>query len=164
MLVTCKCHGKKIEQSTAYCVRVNGRNTYYCSESDYIGICKNRELKKGIADCINEIYGYEATKTSAFNMILSGFLKDASLEDVLDYLRNNKSYLKKTMSKSFGNEYGKAKYFVAVLRNNLGRDAPQEEIVLQSGFEMYPTNYVEKPRRPTIDEIERQFIGEDGEI
>ena len=59
----CKCRicTNKLTTDVAYCVKVNGRNQYYCSEEEYTELAKKKEEQ---VKCFRNIAGISPTKSN----------------------------------------------------------------------------------------------------
>lgn len=156
MLIICKCHGEKKEKSTLFKVIINGKNEYYCSESEYIKIKQDKQQDKqtklDIYNQINEIFGCVVTNTVLFKE-LAEITKVYSSVKVASYIQYNKFQLDKFMSKTFNNEYCKIKYFAAILKNSLADYKIKElETIKEIEFENIENKYQAKPRKKSIDD------------
>ena len=119
MLVKCRCCGNKIDRKEAYKVVVGGQNAYYCNEREYLQKNKNKIDKNKTYNLINQIFGYEV-KNSIIYKEINDIRKDFSYENISLYLESEFDYLHGVMcEKDFQSEYGKIRYFSAILKNNL---------------------------------------------
>ena len=163
--VTCKYCKSKIDKQSAYCVRdKNGRNTYYCSEQEYNSAQKVSADRKALLAELTGIFGYEVYKNSLFMKMLGGLLANHPVEMILLYIRQNNAFLQSIADKGFQSEYHRINYFMAVLRNNLAGFTPKEDVILQSSYEMFQTNWAAKPRRPTVDDWEDAYLLGDDDV
>ena len=79
------------------------------------------------------------------------------------YLKVNELYLKNAMHKSFKTEFGKIRYFAAILKNNLGNFKyikPVESKEVKPP-EIYKTNYKRKNERRGMNDLLDNLIGDD---
>ena len=100
-------------------------NTYYCNEQEYNEIISARQMKDDTYECINKIFGYVVTNTAIFKEI-NALVKNYNYSLILSYLQENFDYLYEVMHRDFEKEYGKIRYFSAILNNNL-RDYKKEK-------------------------------------
>lgn len=153
MLVNCKCHTRnKIDRDSAFKVVVNSKNEYYCSESDYIKIKKDKENRKNVLDKINSIFGYVITNT-VLHKEISELSKIYSYLKIYSYINENSQMLENYMAKSFNNEYGKIKYFTTIIKNNIkDYTVSKQESNKQSDAEIVSVKYTPKTRKKSMDE------------
>lgn len=125
----CKYCGKSLIRTEAFKVVVGGKNHYYCNEAEYNIIIEKENARKELFKNINDIFGYEVINTALFKEV-NELLSNYSTELINSYLSDNIQYLSSVMtSKNFINEYGKIRYFTAILRNNLADySIPEPEI------------------------------------
>ena len=159
MLVKCKCHiDNKVDRDTAFKIKVNGLNEYYCSEQDYLIIKEAKESRKILLDKINDVFGYSVTNTILYKEIKELLISN-SYTKLNSYINDNFQMLQKYMSKPFNNEYGKIKYFTTIIRNNI-RDyiMSKPETARQSDAEIIGVRYTPKNRKKNmnqyLDELE----------
>ena len=162
----CKICGSALDTKDAYKVTdKNGKNKYFCSESEYEAEearkKKAAEDKDKVYNLICDMFGYEIVNTQFFaEWVLWNKLK--SNEIIYKYLRENEDYLQQICDRSFGSEYQKIRYFSAVLKNSLRDFVPKVEvseqpkvsISIDQDFEIYngPANINNKRR--SFDEME----------
>lgn len=161
MLVKCRKCNKKVERNEAFKVVVGGKNTYYCNEDEYNEILKYRELKDKTYSYIDKIFGYKVTNTSLYkevNEIVDAF----GYELLISYLEENESYLSSVMQeKDFPKEYGKIRYFAAILKNSL---ADYENTINENekNYEKYieydlpEMKFKRKKKKRSLSEIETE--------
>ena len=121
-----------LDTNTAYkVVDKNGKNKYYCSQSEYEAEearkKKAKEDKDKVYRLICDLFGYEVQNTQLFaEWNLWNKLK--SNEIIYKYLVENKEYLQQICNKPFEGEYQKIRYFSAVLKNSLRDFKPKVEV------------------------------------
>lgn len=121
-----------LDTKTAYKVTdKNGKNKYFCSQSEYEAEearkKKAKEYKDKVYRLICDLFGYEIQNTQIFaEWNLWNKLK--SNEIIYKYLVENKEYLKQICNKPFEGEYQKIRYFSAVLKNSLRDFKPKVEV------------------------------------
>lgn len=164
MLVKCRKCGNKVERSNAFKVVVGGKNTYYCNKDEYNEILKYRELKDTTYSYINNIFGYKVTNTSIYkevNEIIDAF----GYELLISYLKENESYLSSVMQeKDFPKEYGKIRYFSAILKNSLvdyenTENEDDKEYEKCIDYDLPVMKFKRKKKRRNLSEIEAE-VGE----
>jgi hypothetical protein len=151
LLVKCKCHGYKIERDTAYKIKINNKNEYYCNEKEYQKITEEKKYRLELLNLVNEIFGYVVTNTILFKE-LTEISNVHTYKKTYCYLNENKSNIEKFMSKDFNSEYGKIKYFTTILRNNLHDFKIVEETIKQVNVEIVENIYKPKQRKKSLEE------------
>ena len=115
----CKVCKTKLDAKTAYKVVVNGKNTYYCNEKEYLAENLKKKNKDVVMNLIDDIFGYKIIN----NLIQKEYNKwteAVNTEKIITYLKENKEFLSNIMEKKdFSNEYGKIRYFSTILCNGL---------------------------------------------
>ena len=159
----CKICGRQLDTNTAYkVVDKNGKNRYFCSQSEYEAEearkKKAKEDKDKVYRLICDLFGYEIQNTQLFaEWNLWNKLK--SNEIIYKYLVENKEYLQQICNKSFEGEYQKIRYFSAVLKNSLRDFKPKvavdekPRIVVE---EHYETKYKLKARM-ALEDFEEEY-------
>lgn len=118
MLVKCRICGGKVDRNDAYKVVIDGKNHYYCNESEYSEWTKKKDKKDKTYNLIYKIFDRKVPNTILYKEIVE--LADIyTFEKILAYLVDNESYLSSVMMKSFTNEYAQIRYFTAILKNSL---------------------------------------------
>ena len=121
-----------LDTNTAYkVVDKNGKNKYYCSQSEYEAEearkKKVKEDKDKVYKFICDLFGYEIQNTQLFaEWNLWNKLK--SNEIIYKYLVENNEYLQQICNKPFEGEYQRIRYFSAVLKNSLRDFKPKVEV------------------------------------
>ena len=159
----CKICGTPLDTNTAYkIVDKNGKNKYYCSQSEYEAEearkKKAKEDKDKVYRLICNLFGYEVQNTQLFaEWRLWNKLK--SNEIIYKYLVENKEYLQQICNKPFEGEYQKIRYFSAVLKNSLKDFKPKVEVADKPRIvaeEHYETKY--KPKvRMALEDFEEEY-------
>ena len=150
----CKICKTKLDVKTAYKVVINGKNSYYCNEAEYLAENLKKKNKDIIINLINEIFGY----TIINNLIYKEYNKwaeAASTEKIIAYLKENKEFLSNIMEKKdFSNEYGKIRYFSTILCNGI-KDFKEKTkpdlFTYTTKDEHYETKFKLKPRKALLD-------------
>lgn len=170
MRVKCKICGKLIEKTDAYCVEKSYGRFYYCSAEEIEE--KKKQNKKNaseraketihkidpVYEAVAEILGYRTQNSIFFNemKLWRGICND---DTILAYLAENKSFLSNAMQKDFNNEYGKIRYFSAILKNNLGNykisyKPVQAPVKVEVDNTMYEPTVSKKRKRRSLSELE----------
>lgn len=157
MLVKCKCHGIKIDRSTAYKVVINGKNNYYCSEQDYKRCNAKQEIEDKTYTKIFDIFEYQPEKKTLKKEI-SSLANTYSYSKLFSYLSQNEEYLNKVMHKEFDNEFGKIRYFSAILKNQLPSFKEIQQIDKTINYELSEMKYNPRPRKKSLKEFENEVV------
>lgn len=159
MEVICRGCGKKVDRDSAYKVTKGKTNFYFCSENEYKQIFaekeKAQETRNELQSLIDDIFGYPVTNTALYKE-QSEWAKVKPLETVIAYLNDNKQYISTTLeNKSFNNEYGKIRYFSAIVKNNIQSYVPSRpEIIKRADVEIYDTKYKPGRKRKCLADYE----------
>lgn len=159
MEVICRGCGKKVDRSQAYKITQGKVNLYYCSEDEYKKILaekeKAQEIKNNLQSIIDEIFGYPVVNTALYKE-QSEWAKVKPLETIVAYLSDNKHYISTTLeNKSFNSEYGKIRYFSAIVKNNVqSYTQPSPEIIKHADIEIYDAKYKPGRKRKCLTDYE----------
>ena len=159
MEVVCRGCGKKIDRDLAYKIVKGKTNLYFCSEDEYKRILtekeKAQETRNSLQLVIDEIFGYPVTNTALYKE-QSEWTKVKPLEIIIDYLKENKQYISTTLeNKQFTSEYGKIRYFSAIVKNNIqSYTPPRPEVIKQTNTEIYEVKYKPGHRRKCLSDYE----------
>ena len=118
MLVKCKGCGTKVDRKEAFKVVVNNKNNYYCNASEYETLNIEKESKAKVLELVFEIIG-ETTNTAIYKE-LTDIAKVHTYKKILDYIEENFIKLNDAMNMHFEREYGKIRYFTAIIKNEIG--------------------------------------------
>ena len=158
MLVKCKICGTKTERKDAYKIVVNGKNNYYCNEEEYNSWIKKREIRDNTYILIYEVFGRKITNTILFKEVdeLSNIY---TFEKIYSYIKENQDYLYSVMKKINSKEYGKIRYFTAILKNNLGDYEyinETENIYMSSEVDIPKNKFKRSKKRKALIEYEME--------
>lgn len=164
-LVKCRICGNKIDQKIAYKVTNNGKNSYYCNEKEYTSYIENENCKKKVIDLVRTMLT-SVNCWSAVNKEISQLVTQYPTEKVYDCLNENEQYIDGVLRrKHFESDYGKMRYFFAIIKNKLleYKWQPTQErvpIEVQSDFQI---NYKYKPKtnRKALIDIELDLEDEE---
>jgi hypothetical protein len=152
LLVTCKGCKNKIDRDLAFKVVVNGKNTYYCNQTEYENIILEKESRVKIIDLSYEIIG-NSTNTLILKEI-SEIGKIHTYYKFLKFMQSNYYELTKIMNKNNSNEYGKIKYFFTIIKNKIGDYKEIIENTDVNNFEFIEvTNYTPTKKKTFTDFI-----------
>lgn len=158
MLVKCRICGNKTERSKAYKTVKDGRNNYYCNETEYMGWLLKRESKNNTYNIIYVIFERKVTNTVLYKEI-NGLAEVYTYEKIYAYLKENKTYLGNAMKKNFQSEYAQIRYFAAILKNSLA-DFKYENKTTKEPKRIYVDmpDYKFSRRKPkkTLEEYEKE--------
>lgn len=145
---------------------------YYCNEEEYNKDIRERENKKAaserakerihkidpVYEAVAEILGYRTQNSIFFNemKLWRGICND---DTILAYLAENKNFLSNAMQKDFNNEYGKIRYFSAILKNNLGNykisyKPVRAPVKVEVDDTIYEPTISRKRKRRSLSELE----------
>lgn len=155
--VKCKYCGREIDKKNAFIVPVSAkRNNYYCCE-EHSKLLSDRDLfyKKAM-----DIFGQ--TTNTVFYTEFDGISKVHSWYKMKSYLEDNEDYLRLVLSKIDGNEYGRIRYFSAILKNNLGDYKPQRkkvEAVQKTEGDLHEVSFTQKNNNKGLDDLLNDIVG-----
>ena len=159
MLVKCVHCGEKIDRDLAFKVRVGKVNKYYCTEMEYKTEVGKKEVKDNVYILIDNIFGYKITHTSLYKEI-SEISTIHTFSKINEYLIDRQKDLSSIMSRDFSSEYGKIRYFSAILKNSLtDYIVKKEEIKKEIIVDIAKDNYTIRKRRKTLLDFEEE-VGE----
>lgn len=158
MQVTCKICKKKIERDAAYKIIINGKNQYYCSEKEYLDDLEEKQSRFEVFEICKEILG-GTTNTLIFKD-MTEISSIHSYKKIKGYLLENKDKLNGFMNRNFNGEYGKIKYFMVIVKNNIGDYIQENKIERNIEVETTEVNYKARPRKKSLN----QFINEYDEV
>lgn len=154
--VKCRFCGKQIDRDTAFKVKHGRSNWYYCNEEH----SKAKTPKDKFFDIAYSIFG--KTTNTIFFKEMEEIACVHGYEKMKSYLEDNEAYLNIVMQKSFSSEYGRCRYFSAILKNNLGDYTINKPKAIKNvEVEMYtPTKKKTKKReqRKGMDEIMKGLL------
>lgn len=169
--VKCRLCKKMIDRIDAFKSPTNV-GFYYCNEEEYNIDTKEKEKKNAarerakerihkidpVYEAAVEILGYRTQHSIFFNemKLWRGICND---DIILAYLAENKNFLLNAMQKDFNNEYGKIKYFSAILKNSLGNykinyKPVQKPVKVEVDDTMYEPVVSRKRKRRSLSELE----------
>jgi hypothetical protein len=154
MLVTCKGCKSKIDRDNAFKVVINNKNNYYCNAEEYNNLILEKESRSKVIDLSFQIIG-ETTNTYLMKE-LKTISEVHSYHKMSLFLEQNVYELIKTMNKITGNEFGKIRYFAAIMKNELGEFEPK----IEEDESLHNFEYVYYKYNQTKKKSFNQFIEE----
>jgi hypothetical protein len=176
-LVTCRACKTKIDRDLAFKV---GERSYYCTEKEYLSYLTEKEeknkktttpkkkTKKDVLNLVFELFGYEVTN-SALSNELRALSKLYTYDGIYSYIKDNYKFLDKIINgKDFEKEYGKIRYFTAIIKNNivdylnLQKEKIDEQQYIQNiEYDIPDVKYKTKHKRRALYDIEMELTEED---
>ena len=155
----CKICGVDLDTKTAYKITdKNGKNKYYCSQSEFEIEDKRKkkvaEDKDKVYRLICDIMGENEVLNTALWKEKIEWNKAFSDEFIAKYLEEKKDYLSSAIARLSGTEYAKIRYISTVLKNSLRDYVPKEPVMeapKPAVEEHYETKYKAKVRRALED-------------
>lgn len=153
----CQICKKEIDKDNCYKTpKKNGGFFYYCSETEYLEMVKQKELRSKVHKKIEDIIG--VTINSAINKEIAVWNTVADFNTIYEYLCKNEDFLYKVIhNKSFDTEYGKIRYFSAIIKNNIKdfkvqgeKKEPQRPV----DTEIYEVKFKPKKRKKCLADYE----------
>ena len=154
-----------LDTNTAYKITdKNGKNRYFCSQSEYEAEEARKKKAKEDNDkvyrLICDLFGYEIQNTQLFaEWNLWNKLK--SNEIIYKYLVENKECLQQICNKPFEGEYQRIRYFSAVLKNSLRDFKPKVEKIAKPITDIND-NFISYTNNKTVTR-RKGFAEEDGD-
>lgn len=166
MQVKCRWCGKKIDKSDAFCSPTGGGRFYFCNEEE----ANTKELEKAkkaekknkpkkidpVYEEIADIFGYRIQNSVLFKE-MKLWRELCNDEKILDYLQENKDYIKNAVERLNSNEYARIRYVSAILKNNL-KDYQQKVVVepvkVKTNLEMYEPVISSRKKRRGLSALE----------
>ena len=155
----CQICKKELNAKTAYKITdKNGKNKYYCSESEFkvdeARRKKAEEDKDRVYRLLCDIMGVSAIINTSLWKEKMEWNKAFSDEFIAKYLQEKKEHLASAVARISGTEYAKIRYLSAILKNSLRDFKPKAEIVERPKVvveEQYETKYKPKARAALMD-------------
>lgn len=153
----CQICKKELNAKTAYKITdKNGKNKYYCSESEFKADeekkRKDQEDKDHVYYLICDIMGVNEVLNTALWKEKMEWNKAFSDEFIAKYLQEKKDYLVSAVARASGSEYAKIRYLSAILKNSLRDFKPKVEaaekpkVVVEETIYQAPSRTLNKRR------------------
>jgi hypothetical protein len=155
LLVNCKGCKTKIDRDNAFKVTVNGKNTYYCNQSEYENIILEKENRLKVIDLSFKILG-NTTNTSLMKE-LGDIAKIHTYTKMLKFIESNLNELNNIMNRNFTSEYGKIKYFSTVIKNKIGDYKEIIEKIEVNNFEFVKVVNYSPTKKKTFTEYINEY-------
>lgn len=162
----CKICGSELDTNTAYKVTdKNGKNKYFCSESEYEAEearkKKAAEDKDRVYRLICDIMGEQEIISTALFKEWTVWNKVASNEKIAQYLTENKDYLTSVITRLNSSEYARIRYLSTIIRDKIKAFVPRVEVVEKPKVVVEETIY-ETPthtlnKRRSLEDLEDMF-------
>lgn len=163
-MAACKCRycQERLTTAIAYKTEINKRSFYFCNEEHYNKFLQEDEDKKRkqereaqtrqkFYNLFCEILGVKGITNTALWKEKTEINKVFSDEIIISYLEENKDWIRTSVGRLSGGEYGKIRYVSVILRNKLGDYKPKvvvkETVIPKIQDEHYETKFKLKQRR-----------------
>jgi YHS domain-containing protein len=138
----CKCRQCQTNLNTqdAYKTTINNKNAYFCDKNHYEKFVQEEANKKKkqeqesqardkFYNLFCEILGVNGITNTALWKEKTEINKVFSDEVIISYLAENKDWIKTSVGRLSGGEFGKIRYVSVILRNKLGDYKPQVVVI-----------------------------------
>lgn len=122
----CRYDKKPVDTKTAFKIIIKDKNTYWCSEQCYNLHCEAQEKQAKIIaeydeifELTKQIFGYEFTGYSLLKKEINVWEKVCTRTKIIEYLNENKNWLRGVMSKEFNSDYNRVRYYSVVVSSKL---------------------------------------------
>ena len=161
----CQYDKKQVDTNTAFKIVQNGKNLYWCSEECY-NLQKQRDAQMAatkaeydeIFEITKQIFGYDFCGYSLLKREITAWERLTTRQNIISYLKENRDWLSRTMSKEFQSDYNRVRYYSAVISSKLHDYKPkvntnfQQQTKVKNSFELY------EPTIQTYEKIEPQVL------
>lgn len=123
----CKYCRKSIKRSEAFVVKVGTKPTYYCNEEEYKLALAEKKVEEDFYFNVDLLFEAEMCISnrgaySTLHASLQSMRKTYTREQIEWFLGNNFDWIAEaTERKEISDEYGKVRYFVAIMRNHIDK-------------------------------------------
>lgn len=160
----CKICGRQLDTNTAYKITdKNGKNKYFCSQSEYEAEearkKKAKEDKDKVYRLICDIMGEKEIINSILWKEWAVWNKVADNEKIGKYLEENKSYLGSVIGRLSSSEFAKIRYLSTIIKDRIKEFVPRvkvEEPKISVIEEHYETKYKPKTRQ-ALEDFEEEY-------
>lgn len=163
-MAACKCRycQERLTTAIAYKTEINKKSFYFCNEEHYNKFLQEDEDKKKkqeqeaqtrqkFYNLFCDILGVKGITNTALWKEKTEINKVFSDEIIISYLEENKDWIRTSVGRLSGGEYGKIRYVSVILRNKLGDYKPKvvvkETAIPKIQDEYYETKFKLKQRR-----------------
>ncbi len=158
----CKICGKQLDTNTSYKITdKNGKNKYFCSQSEYeteeARKKKAKEDKDKVYQLICDIMGEKDIINTILWKEWTIWNKVADNEKISKYLEENKDYLSSMIGRLDSSEFARIKYLSTIIKDKIKEFVPKIEeksvvVEVDNDFELFESTPVIKPQ------IEKQVL------
>lgn len=132
----CKYCQQWVNTDIAYKTNLNNKNNYYCSKDHFLLHEKDINEKNKIQSEYDEmisiityIFGYNLSSYSLLRKEFNTWESLTTRANIISYLKENKEWLARIMSKEFSSDFHRVKYFSTVIASKLHDYKPKIEVV-----------------------------------
>ena len=167
----CKICGRQLDTNTAYkVVDKNGKNHYFCSQSEYEAEearkKKVKEDKDRVYRLICDIMGEKEIISTALYKEWTVWNKVADNEKIGKYLEENRDYLSSVIGRLNSSEFARIRYLSTIIKDRIKEFVPrvamdekvekafQPKIAIDQTFEIYNGQTKIANKRRSFDEME----------
>ena len=157
MRAKCRICGRQLDTNTAYkIVDKNGKNKYFCSQSEFefeeARKKKAKEDKDKVYRLICDIMGEKEIISTALYKEWTVWNKVADNEKIGKYLEENRDYLSSVIGRLTSSEFARIRYLSTIIKDRIKEFVPRvkvEEpavIEVDDSFELFESTLVIKPQ------------------
>ena len=175
-MAACKCRycQERLTTAIAYKTEINKKSFYFCNEEHYNKFLQEDENKKKkqeqeaqtrqkFYNLFCDILGVNGITNTALWKEKTEINKVFSDEIIISYLEENKDWIRTSVGRLSGGEYGKIRYVSVILRNKLGDYKPKvvvkevEKPKVKVDETFYETASVTRSKRRSLADLEDEF-------
>lgn len=178
-MAACKCRFCKAKLTTAiaYKVEIENKKFYFCSDEHYRKFLLEQnehkkkqenaqQLKDRFHNLFCEILGVKGITNTALWKEKQEINKVFSDEIIIAYLEENKEWIKVSVGKLSGGEYGKIRYVSTILKNKLGdfkptqKETPKPKVIVEEVMYEQKRESISTPksnRRRSLADLEDDY-------
>lgn len=159
----CKICGRQLDTNTAYkVVDKNGKNRYFCSQTEYDAEearkKKAKEDKDKVYRLICDIMGEKEIINSILWKEWAVWNKVADNEKIGKYLEENRDYLSSVIGRLTSSEFARIRYLSTIIKDRIKEFVPrvEEKPKISVIEEHYETKYKPKTRQ-ALEDFEEEY-------
>ena len=146
----CRICGKELDTKIAYkVIDKNGKNRYFCSQSEYeteeARKKKAKEYKDKVYRLICDIMGEKEIISTALYKEWTVWNKVADNEKISKYLEENRDYLSSVIGRLTSSEFARIRYLSTIIKDRIKEFVPRvkvEEPVVIETVDEQPAMYI----------------------
>ena len=146
----CRICGKELDTKIAYkVIDKNGKNRYFCSQSEYeteeARKKKAKEYKDKVYRLICDIMGEKEIISTALYKEWTVWNKVADNEKISKYLEENRDYLSSAIGRLTSSEFARIRYLSTIIKDRIKEFVPRvkvEEPVVIETVDEQPAMYI----------------------